>query len=130
MDLITVTRKERQAFDVRVRRHSVTSDMSPGDGGQDAGFAPVELLAGSLGACIAMMVQCYCDAHGYTDGDVGVNLTLELADHPKRIGAIVVDVELPQGVPQDRRDAVRRVAEQCVIHQTLMQPPRLDVDIL
>lgn len=130
MDLITVTRKERQAFDVRVRRHSVTSDMSPGDGGQDAGFAPVELLAGSLGACIAMMVQCYCDAHGYTDGDVSVNLTLELADHPKRVSAIVVDVELPAGVPEDRRDAVRRVAEQCVIHQTLTHPPRLDVDIL
>ncbi len=130
MDLITVTRKERQAFAIRVRRHSVTSDMSPGDGGQDAGFAPVELLAGSLGACIAMMVQGYCETHGYTGGDVAVNLTVELADDPKRIGAIVADVELPPGVPEDRRAAVRRVAEQCVIHHTLTHPPRLDIDIL
>jgi putative redox protein len=130
MDLITVTRKERRAFDVRVRRHVVTSDMAPGDGGQDAGFAPVELLAGSLGACIAIMVQSYCDTHGYTDGEVAVSMTLELADDPKRIAAIVADVELPQGVPEDRMAAVRRVAEQCVIHHTLAHPPRLDVEFV
>jgi uncharacterized OsmC-like protein len=130
MDLITISRREGLAFDVRVRHHEVTSDMSLADGGHDAGFAPVELFAGSLGACIAMMVQRYCDTCGHAAGDVGVSLTLELADHPKRIGGIVVDVELPAGVPESRHDAIRRVAEQCVIHGTLVHPPTVDVDIL
>ena len=57
MDLITVTRKDGLEFSIRVRGHEVTSDMSEKDGGRDAGPSPVELLAGSLGACIAMMVQ-------------------------------------------------------------------------
>jgi putative redox protein len=130
MDLITITRRAGLAFDVHVRGHEVTSDMSQSDGGQDAGFAPVELLAGSLGACIAMMVQRYCDTSGHGGGDVGVSLTVELADQPKRISGIVVDVEVPDGVPESRRDAIRRVAEQCVIHGTLRHPPRLDVDIV
>jgi putative redox protein len=130
MDLITISRREGLAFDIRVRHHTVTSDMSPADGGRDEGLAPVELLAGSLGACIAMMVQRYCDSCGHGDGDVAVSLTLELADQPKRIGAIIVDVELPDGVPANRRDAVLRVAEQCVIHGTLQNPPRVDIEIL
>jgi putative redox protein len=130
MDLITISRRGGLAFDIRVRHHQVTSDMSPGDGGGDAGLAPVELLAGSLGACIAMMVQRYCDTCGHGAGDVAVSLTVELADQPKRVAGLVVDVELPEGMPESRRDAVRRVAEQCVIHETLMHPPRLDVDIL
>jgi putative redox protein len=130
MDLITINRREGLAFEIRARHHAVTSDMSPGDGGADAGLAPVELLAGSLGACIAMNVQRYCEMCGHADGDVAVNLTVELADRPKRISAIVVDVELPGGVPKSRHDAVRRIAEQCVIHETLKDPPRLDVDIL
>jgi len=129
MDLITIGRREALAFDIHVRRHEVTSDMSPSDGGTDAGFAPVELLAGSLGACIAMMVQRYLVTCGLADGDVGVSLTLELADQPKRIGGIVVDVELPAGVPESRREAIRRVAEQCVIHETLRHPPRLDIEL-
>ena len=130
MDLITVTRRDGLEFDIHVRGRDVTSDMSVDDGGRGAGFSPAELLAGSLGACIAMMVQGYCDRHGYTDGDVGVSLALELADDPKRVGAIVVDVELPHGVPEDRWEVVRRIAERCTVHETLTHPPRVDVEFV
>jgi uncharacterized OsmC-like protein len=129
VDLITVTHKTGQEFALRVRDHEVTSDMSVKDGGRDAGISPVELLAGSLGACVAMMVQTYCDRHGYTDGEVGVSLTLELADAPKRIGGIVVDVELPNDVPEDKKDVILRMAERCPVHETLRNPPQLDIDI-
>ena len=128
MDLITVTRKGGSQFGIRVRGHDVVSDMSEKDGGQDAGPSPVELLAGALGACIAMMVQSYCQRHGY-DGDVEVSLTPELADAPKRVGGIVVDVDLPDSVPEDKIDAVRRMAERCPIHEPLRNPPRVDIDI-
>jgi uncharacterized OsmC-like protein len=130
MDLITVTRRDNLEFNIQVRGRDVTSDMSVEDGGRGAGFSPAELLAGSLGACIAMMVQGYCDRNGYTDGDVDVSLTLELADSPKRVGAIVVDVELPNGVPEERRETIRRVAEKCTIHETFNHPPRVDVEFV
>ena len=129
MDLISVNRKENRQFQIRVRGHDVTSDMSARDGGADAGPSPVELLAGSLGACIAMLVQGYCDRHGYKDGEVGVSLTIEMADSPKRIGGIVVDIELPADVPEDKHEVVRRMAAKCPIHETLKNPPRLDVDV-
>ena len=128
MDLITVTRKGCLQFSIGVRGHNVVSDMSVHDGGQDTGPSPAELLGGSLGACIAMMVQGYCERHGYAD--VGVNLTVELADSPKRVAGIAVDVELPEGIPEESRDVVRRMAEKCLIHETLRNPPRVDIDIM
>jgi uncharacterized OsmC-like protein len=103
--------------------------MSPEDGGRDAGPSPAELFAASLGACVAMMVHRYCEAHGYP-GETSVYVTPELADHPKRIGSIVMDVELPDSVPEDRRDVVRRVAEKCLVHETLRHPPDVDIDIV
>jgi uncharacterized OsmC-like protein len=130
MELITVSRKCGKAFDVRVGRHHMTCDMTPEDGGTGAGFSPVEMFAGSLGACIAMVVQSYCETCGHSEGDVGVSIALELLPKPKRIGAVVVDVELPEGVPEDRRDAIRRVVDECVIHETLRHPPDIDVEIL
>lgn len=108
----------------------MSSDLSEQDGGRDGGMAPAEMLAGSLGACIAIMVQGYCDARGYTDGDVAVCVSLELADKPKRVGGFAVDVELPDGIPEEKMAAVRRVAELCVIHGTLKNPPRIDVDFV
>jgi uncharacterized OsmC-like protein len=130
MDLMTVTRRRGLEFNIHVRGHDVSTDMSVQDGGEDASFSPSELLAGSLGACIAMMVQGYCDRHGYTDGDVGVSLALEYADDPKRVGAIVVDVELPGDVPEDQWDVVRRIAERCTIHETFHHPPRVDIEFM
>jgi len=128
MDLIRIRRREGLAFDIAVRDRTLSCDMSVSDGGQGAGFAPVELFASSLGACIAMVVQGWCDACGH-GGDVGVDVALELVPDPTRIGAIIADVELPANVPADRCDAVRRVIEHCVIQQTLKQPPELDLDV-
>ena len=129
MDLITIERKSDLAFSIRVRGHEVTSDMAQEDGGRDHGLSPKELLAGSLGTCIAMMVQSYCQRHGY-DGDVEVSLTVELADKPKRVGRIVADVELPEGIPEEKKEAIKRVAQRCPIHETLRNPPELDIELV
>ena len=129
MDLISVSRTDGLKFNIRVRGHDVPVDMSEKEGGQDRGPSPAELLAGSVGACIAMMVQGYCQRHEIA-GDVGVSLTMELADKPKRIRRIVVDLELPEGVPEDRLEAIRRVAERCPIHETLKSQPVVDIEIV
>ena len=128
MDLIAVTRKGASAFEFRVRRHAVTLDMTETEGGRDAGPRPVEMMAGSLGACIAIMVQRYCDARGYKDGDVAVHLTTEMADDPKRVGAFVVDLQLPKDVPEEKRAAIRRVVDLCPVHATMARAPRLDLE--
>jgi putative redox protein len=128
MDLITITRENDLEFKIAVRGHGVTSDMSEADGGYDAGLSPAELLSASLGACTAMMAQAYCRKRGW-DGDAGASLTLELADNPKRVGAIVVDLELPEGVPEDKKETVRKVAERCLVHETFKRPPAVDVEV-
>jgi len=130
MDLISITRREGKAFELRVRQHALTIDMSREEGGADEGLNPVELLAGSLGVCIAIMVQTYCDTHGYTDGEVSASLTLELADEPKRVGTIVIDLELPSDFPEDKKSVVKRLAELCPVHETLKHPPTVDLEIV
>ena len=88
------------------------------------------IFASAVAACIAMLAQRYCDSHGYTDGEVEVSLTLELADNPKRVGGIVIDLELPGDVPEARKDAIARLARLCPVHQTLENPPKINLEIL
>jgi uncharacterized OsmC-like protein len=129
MNLITITHRDGLAFDVRVRNRRVATDMAPADGGQGKGFTPAELLAGALGACMAMQVQAYCEERGYGNGDVSVSLAFEFLGKPKRIGAIVADIDLPAGFPEEEEEEVRRVAESAVICETLRRPPEVDLDI-
>lgn len=129
MDLIRITRKQGLAFGIRARAHEIVCDLPPEEGGADAGLSPAELLAGSLGACIAIMVQNHCIRNGW-DGDVEVDLTTELVDEPKRVARLVVDLGLPSGVPSDAIVAVRRVADQGVIRQTLKVGTAVDIEIV
>lgn len=128
MDLISVTRKDNLAFATTVRGHQIVTDLIEKEGGADEGPSPVELMGFALGSCIALMVQKYSLRHDWK-GDAEVNLTLELADNPKRIGRIVVDLELPEGVPDDQKAALRRVAELCPVHETLRNAPQVDIEI-
>jgi uncharacterized OsmC-like protein len=130
MSLISITKKDGLKFALSVRDHEVDFDMSEEDGGRDQGPSPSEFLVGSLGACIAIMVQRYCDRHNYNDGEVSVSMTYELADDPRRVGAITVDLEIPHDVPEDKYPMVKRIAEACPIHGTLIKPPAIDLEIV
>jgi uncharacterized OsmC-like protein len=121
--LISVTRCSGPVFDIRVGDHVVKCDLS----GEQAA-SPAELLAGALGACVAMSVQDRCDRLGHVDGAVEVNLTMELADAPRRIARIIADVQLPRDVPREQVERIRRIAEHCVIHESLLNPIQLDID--
>jgi uncharacterized OsmC-like protein len=129
MDLISVEQKDSQEFTVSIRKHQFTSDMSLEDGGQDAGPSPTELVVGAFGACVGMVVARYCETIQCPTEGLEVYLTYQLADQPKRIEAIVVDLELPPSFPEDRLDAVQKVIQACPIHGTLFNPPRIDLSI-
>ena len=129
MDLITVTRDKDLKFSVRLRDHVMTTDLSSSDGGSDGGPSPVEFLGVASGACLATMVQAYCDSRGYTDGDVSVHLTLELVENPNRIGAFVLDVELPKDVPAGDREKLKKMALRMPVPATLQNMPRVDIEM-
>jgi putative redox protein len=129
MDLITVTREEGLRFSIRVRDHVMTTDMSISEGGKDGGPSPVEFMGVASGACLATMVQAYCDARGYSDGDVSVSLTLELVENPNRVGGFVLDVELPKDVPEGDKEKLKKMALRMPVPATLRGEPRVDIEM-
>ena len=129
MDLITVTREEGLRFSIHIRDHVMTTDMSVKDGGEDGGPAPVEIMGASMGACLATLVQAYCDARGYTDGDVGVSLTIEMVDNPNRVGGFVADVELPIDVPEKDKEKLKKMCLRLPIPASLRAEPRVDIEM-
>jgi len=129
MDLITVTQKENQEFVVKVRKHEVTSDMSVADGGQDHGPQPVELMVGALGACLGKAIARYCQTIGFTSEGIALYVAFQMADDPKRVSNITIDLELPEGFPEERKAAVRRIVNACPVHNTLRNPPEIDLEI-
>lgn len=127
MDLISISQKEDTRFETKVRRHHFISDMSLTDGGSDAAPAPAEYLVASLGNCIGMVISSYCTAHNYGMEKIAISMTYMLADNPKRIQNITIDIELPENFPSEKKKVIMNLIKCCPIYNSLH--PGMEIDI-
>jgi hypothetical protein len=59
-----------------------------------------------------------------------VRVIAEKATQPARVGAFRIDVDAPSIVNDQRhRDGVLRAVKSCLIHNTLLHPPAIDVQM-
>jgi uncharacterized OsmC-like protein len=130
MSLITIKHEQDCRLTASVRNHKLTIDLPPDQGGEDAGLMPVELLVAALGSCMAMHIATYCRAAKLPHEGLSVDLAFQLAKDPLRIGSVTADITLPPGFPKNRLEAVNRVAQQCIVKNTLKESTVVDLEIL
>jgi len=128
--MLRVEYKGGLQFTVSMRGHEIAVDLPPAKGGTDTGMTPPELLVASFGACIGVYVTEYLRKISLNPEGMSIEVDFKFADDPLRIGELHAKVILPAGIPEERRTAVHRVAEKCLIHQTLCFTPAVTIDIV
>lgn len=81
------------------------------------GPTPPDLFAASLAACIGIYVTTYCEKVGLDATDMTVDL--HTVKGPDRMSEFSVQVHVPHAVLGARAAAVQRVAEACLVHETI-----------
>jgi putative redox protein len=117
-------------FTADIRGHRVPTDQPVTVGGEDTAAMPLELLAASLGTCIALYAQQFCAVRGLPHAGMRVEVAWETAKGPKRISRFDVKVILPGDLPDDYRPALERAVRTCPVHNTLQHPPEMTVELL
>ncbi|MEO3859927.1 OsmC family protein [Acrocarpospora sp. B8E8] len=112
-------------YDIRIRDHVVRADQPRDDGGDDTGPTPVELLVAGLAACVGYYAGRFLRRHGLA-ADLTVTATYTLASRPARVDHIGMTVTAP-GLPAQQRAAFAAVINHCTVHNTLLQPPQVDI---
>jgi putative redox protein len=126
---IVVTWDGGARFTADIRGHKLVVDQPAKGGGEDSAPMPAELLPASLGTCIALYVQRFLATRSLDASGLEVAVSAVGAPNPNRIARFDVDVKIPGGVPEKYRDAVKRAAEGCTVHHTLMNAPEIAVSI-
>jgi uncharacterized OsmC-like protein len=117
---IAITRYEGDMlFQTEIGGQHITTDVTPPMGGKGRAPTPPDLFVVSLGACVAAFVAHYCEHQGIDTRGLSVETTFEKAGNPPCLTDFRVDVRLPHAECGDREAAVQRVAEHCIIHETL-----------
>jgi putative redox protein len=126
---VRVNHKEGDLFEIGIRDHLLHVDQPTEAGGSDAAPTPTELFVASLASCVAHYVRRFLARHDLPTEGLSVGATFDMADRPARVGEIEVSIELPEGVPDERRAALLAVASHCTVHNTLEDPPRVRIDV-
>jgi uncharacterized OsmC-like protein len=129
MGSLTVAHEGNDHFTVAVRGHVVHVDQPVEDHGEDRGPTPVDLFIGGLASCVAHYARRYLRRHELPTQGLLVSAEWETVKGPSRVGWIRLEVTLPDGVPEDRRDALLAVASHCTVHNSIVQAPEISVTL-
>jgi uncharacterized OsmC-like protein len=125
---VTVDVVGGDAYRIEIRGHTLVVDQPVDAGGEDRGPTPTELFVAALAACVAFYAGRYLSRHGVANDGLRVSAAYDMAtDRPARVVAVRLRLVVPDGLPDDRRSALLAVATHCTVHNSLTDPPTVDI---
>jgi uncharacterized OsmC-like protein len=106
-------------FETEINGQRVVCDVTPALGGKGRAGTPPDLFVVSIGACVAAFAVNYCEKQGIDTSGMSVETQFEKADNPTHLNDFRIHVRLPNGTCGERLAAVQRVADRCIIQETL-----------
>jgi uncharacterized OsmC-like protein len=126
---VKVTHLDHLKFAIHSRSHSIVCDQPTGNGGEDSGMTPPELMLASLGSCAAFYAVQYLKARSLADAGVEVSITAEKLKQPARLGDFHIQVTCPVALTEEHTEGLLRSVHHCLIHQTLLSPPTVKIEL-
>ena len=116
-------------FEIKARQHVIACDQPAENGGFDEGMTPPELLLASLGSCAGFYAAAYLKKHKLAEAGTRVRVTADKVKPPARIDNFVIEVEAPVELTPEQRRGVEDAVHHCLIHNTLLNPPKISLEI-
>jgi len=116
-------------FEIKARQHTVISDQPTENNGYDEGMTPPELLLASLGSCAAYYAVDYLKRNKLPQEGMSVRVTAEKVKPPFRLDNFKVEVDVQQELDGQHLKGMQEAVHRCLIHATLLHPPKIDVEI-
>ena len=126
---VTVEHLGAVQFEIKARQHTIACDQPPENGGFDEGMTPPELLLAALGSCAGFYAAQYLRKHNLADEGTRVRVSAEKLKNPARMDNFSIEVEMPLKVDDEHRKGVEQAVHHCLIHNTLLHPPRIAVEV-
>jgi len=116
-------------FEIKARKHTIVSDQPADNGGFDEGMTPPELLLASLGSCAGFYAAQYLKKHGLATEGTLVRVTADKVKGPARMDNFKIELEIPVGISDEHRKGVEESVHHCLIHNTLLNPPKITLEL-
>jgi uncharacterized OsmC-like protein len=98
----------------------IVTDAPTDNRGTGQHFGPTDLFAASFGSCMLTIMGIAAQTHGFNIDGTTVKTTKIMADKPRRIGEIIVEITFPQNnYSEKERKIIEKCAKECPVAQSL-----------
>jgi len=127
---VEVRYKNQLQFQAITRGHEILSDQPLANGGDDTGMTPPEWFLASLGSCVGFYAVKYLQTRGLDAAGLSIDVSAQKTlDSPARLDDIEIRLSLPIVLSDHHQQGLRKAVDVCIIHNTLMHPPRMTTQI-
>lgn len=127
---VTVDHLGAVQFEVRARQHTIVSDQPSENAGYDEGMTPPELLLASLASCAGFYAAQYLRKFKLATEGTHVRVIADKVKDPvPRLDNFRIEIDTPVELTDQHRAGVERAVHHCLIHNTLLHPPQIAIEI-
>ena len=103
----------------------IETDAPKDNQGKGERFSPTDLVGAALGSCILTTMAIVAERDGLSLEGARAEIQKEMADSPRRIQALSIQIQLPATLDQNQRRKLEETAKHCPVHRSLHPDVRL-----
>jgi len=107
------------AHSLRIRAHQLATDISPAEGGEDAGPSPHDLYDAALGACKSLTVLWYARKKGIPVDDIQTLVERDDAQERKGVYRLTATLKIHGSLSDAQLQELQAVAQKCPVHKLM-----------
>jgi uncharacterized OsmC-like protein len=116
-------------FEAESRGIKVICDQPAENGGRNTGMTPPEFLLAALGTCAGYYAVQYLIGRKLSTQGLTVKVDAGKALQPARMDKFRILIDVPGLDDPRHRDGILRAAKNCLIHNTLLHAPSIEIGL-
>ncbi|GHG73494.1 redox protein [Comamonas sp. KCTC 72670] len=99
---------------------TVSHTEAPRDnGGTGGSFSPTDLVGAALMSCAVTTMHLFASREGISLGEVRARVEKRMTPPPRRIGELVLDIQMPAGLSAEHRAKLEAAGRECPVARSL-----------
>jgi putative redox protein len=97
----------------------IETDAPKDNAGKGERFSPTDLVGAALASCVLTTIAIVGARDGLTFEGAKAEVEKEMADKPRRIAGLYLNISLPKSLTVNQRRKYEEVAHHCPVHRSL-----------
>jgi len=104
-------------------------DPPPAHGGAPEAVGPFDLLLSALALCTGYQVRAFLKERGLPHAAAGLGIDAVHDEETHLLKTVSFEIRVPDGFPEEYRDALVRAAEKCAVKAQLGRAPEFEFSV-